>query len=275
VRVRFIFTLLLTLSLLITPFVAPALGKEGYGLLRVISEDDQADIYVDGLLAGKSPVTIEDILPGSHYIKVISGPNAIFNKLIYIKEGQQETVVANPSNYQESPEKPTYDLNKHDNDKNEKPSTLMQFFVDYGRYSLTLSAAGSSLSSIAPKDFYGFGAEIKKLLKDGAYYSGGFHYYSKVAPIQVSYFSANYGIDNGTTFGEFGLNMPLWQVDGYSVGGSIGYQVTLGFNMSDNVSFGAKYVVCNGSYDYVDPYYYTTTPVTITLTQPVFYISIH
>jgi len=85
---------LLLLFSMITLVQAPSFAKENYGTLKVICENENVEIYVDGLLAGKGIVTIEEILVGSHYVKVVSGGyRTIFSKIVDIKEGQQETVV--------------------------------------------------------------------------------------------------------------------------------------------------------------------------------------
>jgi len=255
-----------------------AVDQTKYGSLKVVSENENAEIYVDGALAGYKIVTIEEIPVGSHYILIKLDGQKVFDKMFLIQRDQQTTIV-----YTEE------DKTKKVIEQKEKTTTEMasklevylplNIFITYGTYNVTVSSGGQSVSDSASSSFTGFGLGIKNILKSNKdllntqtnyYYLGSFNYNTKVAGTQLSYISFDIGGDNNQAiFGEIGLNYPLWSVDGLSVSGNIGYQAAFGFNLTDYIGIGIKYAVFNGSFS-ASGYNFT-----VNYSQPMAIVSIH
>lgn len=62
------------------------------GKLNVVTDMDDADIYIDGSLAGRSFIKDYQVESGSHYIMVKRNDKKIYAKTVYIYPGQVETI---------------------------------------------------------------------------------------------------------------------------------------------------------------------------------------
>ncbi len=238
-----------------------------YGTLKVITDNESAEIYIDGGLAGRSIVTIEDIQAGSHYIKIISGKKTIYDKIITIQEGQQETIVA------KSKEEITEEKKIEPGDQSQYPHLEMPFgiSVTYGGYNATLSMSGLSSSFPVQGNCFGLGIKIIRYLKESknTYYAAGFHFNAETGPTQISYVYIDVGMRSEIVFSEIGINYSMWQNRYLSINSNIGYQIALGINLTDNFSTGVKYAIFNGSGTY------SGYPYDISFAQTMVFATIH
>ena len=88
---------LIALFLLSTSFFLaisnPTIANPKYGTLKIIAENENAEIFIDGAMAGHKIVTIEEIIVGTHQVKVVLGSTTIYEKMVLIQEGEQSTIV--------------------------------------------------------------------------------------------------------------------------------------------------------------------------------------
>ena len=80
---KYIALLILSVLLLSTSFGIP---------LNVLNDDPLVDIYVDGIFAGKGNVSNFQVQPGDHFIKVVSGKDVIYSKMITITSEAVKTI---------------------------------------------------------------------------------------------------------------------------------------------------------------------------------------
>ncbi|MFA4857752.1 MAG: hypothetical protein WC901_06435 [Candidatus Margulisiibacteriota bacterium] len=253
------------LVLLIFLFCAVSASAEPAqpGSLKVISDEEGVETYVDGALAGGEVVTIKNILAGQHYIVVKSGGEIIFRKTVLVQSGEQTLVVAHPEKTAEATKS-----QKAQSDK--EKSTFFVVDITSGGYNLTGSFAGYNWSSSYP-GATGISVGFNNILgKDlfSYYYGGGIGYNSKTIDTQLSYLYLNVGGKNEIAFTEAGINYSFWQVDGLTVSGNVGYQIAVGFGLTSRIAVGAKYEMFNGAFTY------SSYPGTITFARSAIFMRI-
>jgi hypothetical protein len=101
VKLRALLLMSVILSALSVAFVAPVLGQlriaatgEAAGALMVESDPAGASVYVDGRLAGETPVTLSAIAVGVHRVRVLRLGYLENSRLVTIKPGAPATLRA-------------------------------------------------------------------------------------------------------------------------------------------------------------------------------------
>lgn len=63
------------------------------GTLKIFSEIEGFDVYLDDIYQGKDKKLIESIKPGSYYLKILKDKSAIFSEIIEIKDNLATSVL--------------------------------------------------------------------------------------------------------------------------------------------------------------------------------------
>lgn len=247
--------------------------QTNFGALKVFCELKGSDIYVDGKLAGRDSAEIEHIEVGTHYIKVESYGSTYFSNVVEIKANETTTIYAKGVSHQENARSTTKSSGPENNNE---PSTASPFpfgiMLTYGNYNATISALGTSVTSPVTGNPVGLGIKFRRSLQnaESSYYYGGITYNTKVATTQLTYGYFGIGGRNDIAFAELGINYPSWKLDSFTVNGTFGYEFALGFDLTSNISIGAKYSILNGSF-----YDTTLGACEVNFTQTAAFISIN
>lgn len=239
-----------------------AAGGE-YGTLKVVTDDENAEIYVDGAMAGYYVVTIEKILVGSHYVQVKLDGKSIYSQMVSVQKGKQITVVA-------SLEGTRNFVGETETMPAKNKLFPLVYEVTYGGYNINYYIEGLAGTPSSTTNTLGIGLGLKKYIEQESnlYYIVGFHYNNKILSDQLSYLFLNVGNENQTGFTELGINYCQWQNDAMGVSGTVGYQIAIGFNSTKNITWGIKYAVFNGGFNYLG---YSGN---VTFAQPMVFVRI-
>lgn len=76
----------------VTPSFGGATASQANGSLRVLTQPTGATVFVDGEEAGTAPVTVEDVVPGSHIVEARAEGYESNTSRITIEPGRRETI---------------------------------------------------------------------------------------------------------------------------------------------------------------------------------------
>ena len=151
-----VFAPILLAVLLFTGLPAFA-GPTEFGTLKVLAEETDSEIYVDGKLAGKDRVVIDKIEAGEHMVRVKKGGEFYFSKLAEIKANEITSVI--PSKGAAAPkEEPKAESATKREVK--KRLNLQGFSIDLDITNAAYNQSGTAISA-SPAMRYSIGASFR------------------------------------------------------------------------------------------------------------------
>jgi len=239
-----------------------------YGVLKVISNQTNSRIYIDGNFEGNGNVSRDKIIVGNHLIQVKNAnKDILFEEMVSVRANEQTTVVAKAGeeiqqNTQTEPQileqsQPAQIEAPNQYQISNQPAKYHSIFgleASYGTWNLNFPGYGSIQSGEPIKEV---GLYIKTIAENKGFAKASFHYI-----LPVSGASTNVGTFVGLDIGaqsdlieaSIGMNYLITNVSN-SIG-RLGYQAFLGFKVA-NATIGAKYLVLNATDS--GGYYYSST----------------
>lgn len=247
---------LLSIFLIVTALLSPALSAEATGSLSILTDLATLRIYIDGNYEGNGSLTKGNMTPGNHNIAVKkAGGIIIFDNAVKVKKDFLTTVVITADSYGKA-QITSSDIERSKSVnirslqlKKDEPSgweSPVGIEADYGTYVMSYRIPGSDHVYMLNALFnaYGYGAFVKLAGTDKNQTVLGYHVSSYKDTLKVSYVYLDFRAKTERFVGSAGINYTAWQCIAIDdpVGG-LGGQISLGYRLTDNISLGVKLVL--------------------------------
>jgi len=211
-----------------------------FGVLKIITDNDTAKVYIDGNFEGTGTVSRDKIIIGSHLIQIKDeNKNILFEEMVSVREGEQTTIFAKTTGKGVQP------VARELLGQYEQPPNLNVVGVEGSYGNWTARMDGYTATSFEPIKEIGLYA--KNITGKNSFIKSGIHYIFPLTNASNN-IGSFLGVEIGGTSdfieGTLGLNYLFSNVSGST--GGLGYQGSIGVIIS-NATIGAKYLVLTAS----------------------------